>query len=330
MHDDPATTPPPRITDPDDAHVGRDPLARRSPPDHRWGALAECLGLPVPACRSATTARSASRSRRPIRSIDALPCSTPVPQSLRQQELVCLTSGHVNCPRYLRGFAGGRRAADALGTRIVTPAIAGSVAVLVLAFLLSVGVRRRQRRADLDRCRRARAVRRVLGAVETLADRRPPPPSRSTPSPAPTPVVDARADRDADARRRSRVRRPTPTRPHPTPAPTSTPERHRPRPAPTASRMKLLTAVPEQAELLHLPSARATTCTASPTTSACPSRRSRPGTRGRRAASRSVASSGSRRRRARPARSPEPRPARRPRGHRDRRPPAAAQPGVAC
>ena len=27
----------------------------------------------------------------------------PVPQSLRQQELVCLTSGHVNCPRYLRG-----------------------------------------------------------------------------------------------------------------------------------------------------------------------------------------------------------------------------------
>ena len=27
----------------------------------------------------------------------------PVPQSLRQQELVCLSSGHVNCPRYLRG-----------------------------------------------------------------------------------------------------------------------------------------------------------------------------------------------------------------------------------
>lgn len=28
-----------------------------------------------------------------------------VPQSLRQQELVCLSSGHVNCPRYLRGAA---------------------------------------------------------------------------------------------------------------------------------------------------------------------------------------------------------------------------------
>ena len=27
----------------------------------------------------------------------------PTPQSARQQELVCLTSGHSNCPRYLRG-----------------------------------------------------------------------------------------------------------------------------------------------------------------------------------------------------------------------------------
>ena len=27
----------------------------------------------------------------------------PTPQSSRQQELVCLTSGHSNCPRYLRG-----------------------------------------------------------------------------------------------------------------------------------------------------------------------------------------------------------------------------------
>ena len=26
-----------------------------------------------------------------------------VPQSLRQQQLVCLTSGHVNCPRYQHG-----------------------------------------------------------------------------------------------------------------------------------------------------------------------------------------------------------------------------------
>ena len=43
----------------------------------------------------------------PIEAPDALNrCAAlhdPIPQSLRQQELVCLTSGHVNCPRYLRG-----------------------------------------------------------------------------------------------------------------------------------------------------------------------------------------------------------------------------------
>ena len=43
----------------------------------------------------------------PIEAPDALNrCAAlqdAIPQSLRQQELVCLTSGHVNCPRYLRG-----------------------------------------------------------------------------------------------------------------------------------------------------------------------------------------------------------------------------------
>jgi hypothetical protein len=64
----------------------------------------------------------------------------PVPQSLRQQELVCLTSGHINCPRYLRGAlvaserpAGRRR----LGTGL-TPAIVAALAVLVLSFGVSV------------------------------------------------------------------------------------------------------------------------------------------------------------------------------------------------
>ena len=63
-----------------------------------------------------------------------------VPQSLRQQELVCLTSGHINCPRYLRGAlvaserpGRGRR----LGAGL-TPAIAAALAVLVLSFGVSV------------------------------------------------------------------------------------------------------------------------------------------------------------------------------------------------
>jgi len=58
-----------------------------------------------------------------------------VPQSLRQQELVCLSSGHVNCPRYLRGSA------TALETpvpvvragRTLTTPILVSLVVLVMA-----------------------------------------------------------------------------------------------------------------------------------------------------------------------------------------------------
>jgi len=62
-----------------------------------------------------------------------------VPQSLRQQELVCLTSGHVNCPRYLRGSTD----TDELpvlvpANRAVTPPIAAALAVFVGAFLVSL------------------------------------------------------------------------------------------------------------------------------------------------------------------------------------------------
>ncbi|MEX2185072.1 MAG: hypothetical protein WEC14_11550, partial [Chloroflexota bacterium] len=63
----------------------------------------------------------------------------PVPQSLRQQELVCLTSGHVNCPRYLRGavaVAGPPEPVIRTG-RTLSPAILGSAAVLAFAFVAS-------------------------------------------------------------------------------------------------------------------------------------------------------------------------------------------------
>ncbi len=63
-----------------------------------------------------------------------------VPQSLRQQELVCLTSGHVSCPRYLRGAAVAAEvpAPVVTSSRTLTPAILGSLAVLVVAFSASV------------------------------------------------------------------------------------------------------------------------------------------------------------------------------------------------
>ena len=63
-----------------------------------------------------------------------------VPQSLRQQELVCLTTSHVNCPRYLRGavVAVDPAAGRARSTPTMTPAMLGALALLAAAFTASV------------------------------------------------------------------------------------------------------------------------------------------------------------------------------------------------
>jgi LysM repeat protein len=63
-----------------------------------------------------------------------------VPQSLRQQELVCLTTGHVNCPRYLRGTAVAvdEPAPVVRPGRALTPAVLGSLFVLVMAVSASI------------------------------------------------------------------------------------------------------------------------------------------------------------------------------------------------
>jgi LysM repeat protein len=64
-----------------------------------------------------------------------------VPQSLRQQELVCLTPGHINCPRYLRGALVAAES-PVRGVRIrtaLTPAISAALVILVLSFGASIG-----------------------------------------------------------------------------------------------------------------------------------------------------------------------------------------------
>ncbi len=63
-----------------------------------------------------------------------------VPQSLRQQELVCLSSGHVNCPRYLRGAAvvvDTPTPVVRTGRTLTTPVFA-SLVLLVMAVSASV------------------------------------------------------------------------------------------------------------------------------------------------------------------------------------------------
>jgi hypothetical protein len=131
-----------------------------------------------------------------------------VPQSLRQQELVCLSSGHVNCPRYLRGSVDtGTVAMRVRGQPSiqVTPATAGALAVLVLAFVTSVAFVIANGGIALTAAVVTPAPSGgVLGEIESG-----PPSAAPTPSPQPTPT-------------------PTPT---PAPTPTATPA---PTPTPTA------------------------------------------------------------------------------------------------
>jgi hypothetical protein len=62
------------------------------------------------------------------------------PQSLRQQEYACLSSAHVNCPRFLRGALVMIEPPSSIGGgRQLTPAIVGALLVLAASFALSVG-----------------------------------------------------------------------------------------------------------------------------------------------------------------------------------------------
>jgi hypothetical protein len=85
---------------------------------------ADVLGLPI---------ESPDPANRCAALLDA------VPQSLRQQELVCLTSGHVNCPRYLRGSLGASESLERVhSNRTMTRAIVAALALFALAFLVSL------------------------------------------------------------------------------------------------------------------------------------------------------------------------------------------------
>ena len=142
----------------------------------------------------------------------------PVPQSLRQQELVCLASGHVNCPRYLRGSLGSDDAPHRQpGSRTVTPAILASLALFAFAFALSVGFVIANGGLVLSAAPIATPAGGVLGEIET-----------SAPTAAPTPVATA-------------VPTPTPTStPSPSPSPSPSPT-----PTPTSTASPTPAATPE-------------------------------------------------------------------------------------
>ncbi len=138
----------------------------------------------------------------------------PVPQSLRQQELVCLTSGHVNCPRYLRGSHGTTEPLTrASATRTVTPATSGAIALLLVAFVASIVfvVANDGMTLQVAAVPTPTASGNVLGVIETEAPTAEPTPglttapsapatTAQTPSPSPTPLPAREPDTRTDAR----------------------------------------------------------------------------------------------------------------------------------
>jgi LysM domain-containing protein len=128
-----------------------------------------------------------------------------LPQSLRQQELVCLTTRHVDCPRYVRAAAPPRRARRAV--RVTRPIIAAIVVLLVSAVASFGFVLARGGLAMPQSPGPTGAVQGATGtpaatAAAVVATPTPEPTPEPTPSPSPTPA-------------------PTPAAtPAPTPAPT--------------------------------------------------------------------------------------------------------------
>jgi len=264
VHEDPATTQTPRITDTDGAHVGRDPVNVLRPV-----AIGEDRSPNAWVC---PFLRSIDDDRRP-----GLPVEAPdpinrcaalpdrVPQSLRQQELVCLTSGHVNCPRYLRGSHAPTEPVAAGRAQVVTPAIAGSVTVLVVAFLLSIAFVVANGGLTLTAAAAVPSpAGNALAEAQSAAPQATPasiPTAAPSPTPAPTPTATplptatphataTAAPTPAPTPTPASTPVPTPT-PAATPAPAATPKptaKTALPPGATASRMRLLTPCPDKAK----------------------------------------------------------------------------------
>jgi hypothetical protein len=171
-----------------------------------------------------------------------------VPQSLRQQELVCLTSAHVNCPRFVRGsLARSESMHKVAAGRTLTPAIAGALGILLVAFLVSLGFVIANGGIALTAAPTSVTGSGVAVAVDAtpLSTRAPAPSSTDAPSPVPTP-------RPTPIPTASPTPAATPaSTPNPTPAPTpaATPDptpaaTPRSTPRPVSGRYALLTACP--------------------------------------------------------------------------------------
>lgn len=149
-----------------------------------------------------------------------------VPQSSRQQELICLTAAHINCPRYLRGLLLTGAEPPRPVREPLSPAVIGASILLVAALAASFGFLAVRGGFELP----LRSPQPSLVAVAPVAspspttDASPSPVITPSPSPSPEPTVPPTAT-------------PAPT-PVVTPAPTAT---RTATPAPSSDRYALLT-----------------------------------------------------------------------------------------
>lgn len=153
----------------------------------------------------------------------------PVPQSSRQQELVCLTAAHINCPRFLRGLLLAGAEVPKPVREPISPAVIGASIVLVAALAASFGFLVVRGGFDLP----LRSAQPSLVAIAPVA----------SPSPAdgatPAPVVTASPSPSSSSTPAPTA---TPaTTPAVTPAPTATGTAT---PTPSSDRYALLTRCP--------------------------------------------------------------------------------------
>ncbi len=159
----------------------------------------------------------------------------PVPQSGQQQELVCLTATHINCPRYLRGMAVVEAPAARPRREPTSPAVIGAALVLAASLAASFGFLAVRGGITVPLGSASPGPVAVVPDPSASPSGPPavsaPPPASTVPSLAPTASPTA-------------VPTPTPTpapTPTPTPAPTPTPT-----PRPSSDRYAVLTACPSE------------------------------------------------------------------------------------
>jgi hypothetical protein len=157
----------------------------------------------------------------------------PQAQSDRQQELVCLTTSHVNCPRYLRGVLLAGSPPPKPARQPISVAVIGSAMVLAAALAASFGFLIVRGGFEVPSAGPGASQLAVLSTASPPPASAPAPTIALTPEPTSSPMP-------TTAPTTSPTPEPTPS-PSPTPTPRPTP---RPTPAPTSDRYAVLVRCP--------------------------------------------------------------------------------------